>query len=71
MVEDGGLSLRPHEPAIVGQETIVTGADLTLGQDWGVRGGVGGSEPWGDHHQPPHKHSRVRRLLPMWSESRA
>lgn len=35
-VEDGGLRLCPDEATVVGQETIVAGAHLTLGQHFMV-----------------------------------
>lgn len=31
-VEDGGLSLRPHVAAVVGQEAVVAGGHLAFGE---------------------------------------
>lgn len=31
-VKDGGLSLRPHEATIIGQEAVVAGGHLAFGQ---------------------------------------
>ena len=37
VVQDSGLSLRPHKPTALNQEAVLSSGHLTLSQDW--RGG--------------------------------